>query len=474
MHQISLSPLNTAPNLKDGLSKSQGLSVDTTNAKGVSSLGITSSLTSPDQSVEETFKHIFQDLSLSQENVAVHGEDLLKWQNLLNGDPGLFEQLDLSPEMLEQLKVFMEGQGLSTEFIYQGEILPPLQSEGDSFSPVVDSVAILRPDLSSAEATVSVDDITEGLVGEQVISQQLANMDAEQGDDLNAVHSVVSPFRQELQNDASLKAWGRFSGVTQAGNQAGNQSDGFNTAAMQVVNTLPGVSAEGVVRGFENNAVQTQILEPINGNSLLSETDSQFKVSIESLRSTSVDSVGLLELNSNAERVDLSKSQFSQLQSKVQDSGLKQYVSSVDTNVNDPAWGDEMSQKIVWLTGRNIQSAEIHLNPADLGPIEVKISIQNEQAAVTFHAQNNTVRDMLESNVQRLREMMDSNGVDLTEVSVGADESGNQYANKGGEQNESGQSGAGQSGSESEALNDQSDEHVQASSVTNNLVDFYA
>jgi len=520
MQQISLSSLNTALNQKDGLSKTLGLSVDTANVKGVSSLGITSSLAEADQSVEETFKQIFQDLSLSQENVVVDGEVLLKWQKLLNGDSGLFEQLDLNPEMLEQLdlnpemleqldlnpemlkqldlspemleqldlspemleqldlspemheqlKVFIKGQGLSTEFIYQGEVLPPLQTEGESVSPIVDSVAILRPDLSSAEATISVDETTEGLLDEQVISQQVINTDTGQGNDMNAVLSVATPFRQELQNDASLKVWGRFSSVT----QSGNQGEGFNAVASQFDNTVTGIHPEGLVRGFENNAVQTQMLEPLNGNSLLPEADAQFKVSFESLRSASADAGGLLELNSNADRAELSRSQFSQLQSKVQDTGLKQYTSSVDTNVNDPAWGDEMSQKIVWLTGRKIQSAEIHLNPADLGPIEVKINVQNEQAAVTFHAQNNTVRDMLESNVQRLREMMDSNGIDLTEVSVGADESGNQYTSRGDEQNENGQSGAGQSGSESETLNDQSDEHVQASSMTNSIVDFYA
>jgi len=78
----------------------------------------------------------------------------------------------------------------------------------------------------------------------------------------------------------------------------------------------------------------------------------------------------------------------------------------------------------------------------------------------------------LESNVHRLRDMMESNGVDLAEVSVGSEESGSQYSARDGD--ETGQNGESGSGAESDSAAEASDESLQASSVSNRLVDFYA
>jgi len=72
----------------------------------------------------------------------------------------------------------------------------------------------------------------------------------------------------------------------------------------------------------------------------------------------------------------------------------------------------------MWLSGRGIQSAQIHLNPVELGPVEVKVSVQNDQTVISFNVQNTGVKELLESNVQRLRDMIDQNGGTLAEVNV--------------------------------------------------------
>jgi flagellar hook-length control protein FliK len=59
-----------------------------------------------------------------------------------------------------------------------------------------------------------------------------------------------------------------------------------------------------------------------------------------------------------------------------------------------------------WLGARNIQTAELHLNPADLGPIDVRIQIGSDQSSINFSSQNATVRELLEANIHRLRDMI--------------------------------------------------------------------
>ena len=55
-----------------------------------------------------------------------------------------------------------------------------------------------------------------------------------------------------------------------------------------------------------------------------------------------------------------------------------------------------MAERVVWMTNANIQEAEIQLNPRELGPIGIKVTVQNEQASVSFVAQHATTREALE------------------------------------------------------------------------------
>ena len=87
-----------------------------------------------------------------------------------------------------------------------------------------------------------------------------------------------------------------------------------------------------------------------------------------------------------------------------------------------PQWGDALSEKVMWATSQKLQGAEIKLNPPHLGPIEVRVSLNNDsgqsQAQVHFTAQHALTRDALESAMPRLREMFNANGMDLVDVNV--------------------------------------------------------
>ena len=94
---------------------------------------------------------------------------------------------------------------------------------------------------------------------------------------------------------------------------------------------------------------------------------------------------------------------------------------SIDTQVGQPKWGGELAQKVVLLSSQQQQVAEIRLNPAHLGPVEIMLNINSDQATVQFVSSHLAVREAIEASLPRLREMMVENGITLGDVSVGAE-----------------------------------------------------
>ncbi|MCL7945024.1 flagellar hook-length control protein FliK [Marinobacter sp. ATCH36] len=97
---------------------------------------------------------------------------------------------------------------------------------------------------------------------------------------------------------------------------------------------------------------------------------------------------------------------------------LRGYTTSIDVPVNHAEWGDKLVGKLTWLTARNMSVAEIHLTPPDMGPMEVRVQVQQEQANITVHSANPAVRDQLELHSHRLRDMLSEQGLSLEQFDV--------------------------------------------------------
>lgn len=86
--------------------------------------------------------------------------------------------------------------------------------------------------------------------------------------------------------------------------------------------------------------------------------------------------------------------------------------------VQQAGWDQALSERIQWLVSQGAQGANIKLNPAHLGPMEVRIQMHNDQANIQFTATHAVVREALEAALPRLREMFGSSGVELVNVDV--------------------------------------------------------
>ena len=101
---------------------------------------------------------------------------------------------------------------------------------------------------------------------------------------------------------------------------------------------------------------------------------------------------------------------------------------SVQVPFQQTNWDQALGERIQWLVGQRLQGAQIKLNPAHLGPMEVRIQMQHDQASIQFTSAHGVVRDALEAALPRLRDMFESAGVQLVNVDVSGQSLAHQQA----------------------------------------------
>lgn len=147
----------------------------------------------------------------------------------------------------------------------------------------------------------------------------------------------------------------------------------------------------------------------------------------------------------------------------------KPFATPIQTPMQSREWGNEVGQRLMMMVSSKLNSAQIQLTPRDMGPIDVKVSVQQDQANVVFTSHAAPTRDALEQALPRLRELMEQNGVALGDVDV-RDQNAQESHDRRGQDHRSG------SGSEQEA-----DAVVQTEAAAEGetqhavgLVDYYA
>jgi flagellar hook-length control protein FliK len=100
----------------------------------------------------------------------------------------------------------------------------------------------------------------------------------------------------------------------------------------------------------------------------------------------------------------------------------------VAPRVGSAEWGGAVGEKVVWMASQSHQVAELHLNPPNLGPLEVRLTISNDQASALFVSHHSAVREAIETALPRLREMLADNGITLGNVTVGSESFSQQQA----------------------------------------------
>jgi flagellar hook-length control protein FliK len=96
---------------------------------------------------------------------------------------------------------------------------------------------------------------------------------------------------------------------------------------------------------------------------------------------------------------------------------------ALNTPFGQADWDQALGERIQWLASQKVQGAQVKLNPANLGPMEVRIQMQNDQASIQFTSHHALVREALEAALPRLRDMFEASGVQLVNVDVSSGQS---------------------------------------------------
>ncbi|MFF7064381.1 flagellar hook-length control protein FliK [Pseudomonas sp. NPDC008258] len=99
--------------------------------------------------------------------------------------------------------------------------------------------------------------------------------------------------------------------------------------------------------------------------------------------------------------------------------------------MNQGAWAEGLVNRVMYLSSQNLKSADIQLEPAELGRLDIRVNVATDQSTqVTFISGHAGVRDALDSQVHRLRELFAQQGLAQPDVNV-ADQSRGQQQQQG-------------------------------------------
>jgi flagellar hook-length control protein FliK len=99
--------------------------------------------------------------------------------------------------------------------------------------------------------------------------------------------------------------------------------------------------------------------------------------------------------------------------------------------MNQGGWTEGLVNRVMYLSSQSLKSADIQLEPAELGRLDIRVNLAPEQQAqITFTSGHVGVREALENQVHRLKEMFAQQGLGQPDVNV-ADQSRGQQQQQG-------------------------------------------
>jgi flagellar hook-length control protein FliK len=92
-------------------------------------------------------------------------------------------------------------------------------------------------------------------------------------------------------------------------------------------------------------------------------------------------------------------------------------------------WQQGLGQQLVAMQQQGNQRVELHLHPAELGPLSISLKVDDQLAQAQFASTNPQVRAAVEQAIPQLREALEECGIQLGEAMVGEHSQGKDDGN---------------------------------------------
>jgi flagellar hook-length control protein FliK len=262
---------------------------------------------------------------------------------------------------------------------------------------------------------------------------------------------ALSPEMQALLTNGGAGNGANNGAHASQGEQNGDEQFELETLLdANLVKAKPGkVEGEGLLRNELNLSSTSQ-------SAILSSLD---KADDSSSKPTTIETLGV-QLERNF------------VPAKIENLSQQKHELMIRENIlfNKQELANTMQQQVGLMLARNMKSVDIRLDPPELGAMQVRLSVNNEQAAVNFVVSTPQAKEALDAAMPRLREMLEQQGMQLADSDVKQD-SGQGQAH---ESDQAGQSLVGNNGtSEEEDIGEMTQQTVQIPTSPWN-VDYYA
>ncbi|WP_354623971.1 flagellar hook-length control protein FliK [Psychromonas sp. MME2] len=77
-----------------------------------------------------------------------------------------------------------------------------------------------------------------------------------------------------------------------------------------------------------------------------------------------------------------------------------------------------LGERVMMMISQDKQEIQIRLDPAELGSMNIKVQVQQDQVQLTIHTQMSQTRDFIEQHLPKLREQLAQQGVNLGEANI--------------------------------------------------------
>ncbi|OEE68171.1 hypothetical protein A1OO_20820 [Enterovibrio norvegicus FF-33] len=163
------------------------------------------------------------------------------------------------------------------------------------------------------------------------------------------------------------------------------------------------------------------------------------------------------------------------------DTTVAQSPLQMSQNQGDAA--NALSERVNVMLSKNLKHVDIRLDPPELGRMQIKLSMNQDQASVQFTVANQAARELVEQSMPRLREMMQQQGLQLSQSSVQQQDTGGRQSFAGSQtQQGDGQGGQGRQSESSGFGRGDGDHELDRSSTNHELyvnsskdsIDYYA
>lgn len=98
-------------------------------------------------------------------------------------------------------------------------------------------------------------------------------------------------------------------------------------------------------------------------------------------------------------------------------------VAGLPSPVASAEWSRDLGDTVRWMAGAKQSVAELRLNPPELGPLQIVLTLGGDdqrQASVAFVSAHGEVRQAIEAALPQLRDMLAGSGIHLGDASVNA------------------------------------------------------